>query len=247
MSYVRTQHSDPILTLDSFMGDFSSNWSCPTYTDNTSILTVRSEHEGAAQACPEPTWCWPSSGTLPAEPANPIDPYSYENRPLSLQERSVVEEICSDGYSAAVSAVVPPVAMESNLQGRNSVALQPYELLEQSTRVEEREDDCADTDQWATVRPSGIEQTPQNAISPADGIGFTSLQCWQHGCRGRSFSSYSNYRRHVKEKEAIVEKAVCSRCGQQFVRKSVRNIHYTQRRCKMIQFDANGIPVRVRI
>jgi hypothetical protein len=73
------------------------------------------------------------------------------------------------------------------------------------------------------------------------------LQCWQHGCRGRTFTSFSNYRRHVKEKEGKKKKAVCSRCGQQFARTSGRNIHYAQRRCKITLLDANGVPARVRM
>jgi hypothetical protein len=72
-------------------------------------------------------------------------------------------------------------------------------------------------------------------------------RCWQHGCQGRTFTSFSNYRRHVKEKEGRIKKAVCSRCGQQFARASGRNIHYAQRRCKITLFDANGVPVKVRM
>jgi hypothetical protein len=72
-------------------------------------------------------------------------------------------------------------------------------------------------------------------------------QCWQHGCRGRTFTSFSNYRRHVKEKEGKIKKVTCPRCGQQFARASGRNIHYAQRRCKITLFDANGVPVKVRM
>lgn len=70
----------------------------------------------------------------------------------------------------------------------------------------------------------------------------TRIKCWQHGCRGRTFSLLSNYRRHCKEKDGIKHKAICPRCGQRFSRKAALKIHHKQWRCKITQFDFSGIP-----
>lgn len=72
----------------------------------------------------------------------------------------------------------------------------------------------------------------------------TSIQCWIHGCEGRTFTCLSNYRRHCKEKDSIYAKVACSRCGQQFPRKAALKVHSEKARCRILKFDANGLPYR---
>ncbi|CZT16602.1 uncharacterized protein RCC_02436 [Ramularia collo-cygni] len=59
----------------------------------------------------------------------------------------------------------------------------------------------------------------------------TELRCSDHGCNGRTFSSWHNYQRHVQEKRGafITE---CPFCGLVFSRKSNRDSHISYRRCK---------------
>jgi hypothetical protein len=57
-------------------------------------------------------------------------------------------------------------------------------------------------------------------------------QCWDHGCNGREFSTFSNLLRHQREKSGVVAKAECSVCGAVFTRTTARNIHVAQGKCK---------------
>ncbi|OJJ30620.1 hypothetical protein ASPWEDRAFT_32782 [Aspergillus wentii DTO 134E9] len=57
-------------------------------------------------------------------------------------------------------------------------------------------------------------------------------QCWDHGCNGREFSTFSNLLRHQREKSGVVAKAECPMCGAAFTRTTARNIHVAQGKCK---------------
>lgn len=86
----------------------------------------------------------------------------------------------------------------------------------------------SNNEQWPTTKPSKQELP---------------VQCWQHGCNGRSFSSLSNYRRHIRERSK--PPAMCQLCGQRFSRKGARDAHQAQQRCKVVYFDSNGVPFKV--
>ncbi|PVH90405.1 hypothetical protein DM02DRAFT_578007 [Periconia macrospinosa] len=51
------------------------------------------------------------------------------------------------------------------------------------------------------------------------------LQCWEHGCNGRQFSTISNLIRHEREKSGEKPKSICSKCGAKFTRPPTRNEH----------------------
>ncbi|KAI0194209.1 hypothetical protein F4808DRAFT_474834 [Astrocystis sublimbata] len=70
------------------------------------------------------------------------------------------------------------------------------------------------------------------------------IKCWLHNCGGRTFSCLSNYRRHCKEKEGMQGKVACPRCPQTFSRKTALKLHMEKGRCKVVKFDANGVPYR---
>ncbi|KAJ5899471.1 hypothetical protein N7495_004215 [Penicillium taxi] len=57
-------------------------------------------------------------------------------------------------------------------------------------------------------------------------------QCWDHGCNGREFSTFSNLLRHQREKSGVVAKAECPICRAVFTRTTARNIHVAQGKCK---------------
>ena len=71
-------------------------------------------------------------------------------------------------------------------------------------------------------------------------INKSQVQCWQHGCKGRTFSSLSNYRRHCREKR-LNRLPTCPRCGGRFSRTGARVSHYQKRRCKMVVLDGSGV------
>ena len=56
--------------------------------------------------------------------------------------------------------------------------------------------------------------------------------CWDHGCNGRQFSTFSNLLRHQREKSGQAAKAVCPNCGAEFTRTTARNGHMQHEKCK---------------
>lgn len=57
-------------------------------------------------------------------------------------------------------------------------------------------------------------------------------QCWDHGCNGRQFSTFSNLLRHQREKSGSALKAVCPHCGTEFTRTTARNGHMYGGKCR---------------
>ncbi|KAI0125744.1 hypothetical protein BJ170DRAFT_445488 [Xylariales sp. AK1849] len=57
-------------------------------------------------------------------------------------------------------------------------------------------------------------------------------QCWEHGCNGRQFSTFSNLLRHQREKSGQATKASCPNCGAEFTRTTARNGHLLHEKCK---------------
>jgi hypothetical protein len=57
-------------------------------------------------------------------------------------------------------------------------------------------------------------------------------QCWEHGCNGRQFSTFSNLLRHQREKSGTASKSECPRCGAVFTRTTARNGHLAHDKCK---------------
>jgi hypothetical protein len=50
-------------------------------------------------------------------------------------------------------------------------------------------------------------------------------QCWEHGCKGRQFSTFSNLLRHQREKSGVACISTCPHCGAEFTRTTLRNRH----------------------
>lgn len=57
-------------------------------------------------------------------------------------------------------------------------------------------------------------------------------RCWEHGCNGRQFSTFSNLLRHQREKSGQAAKALCPNCGAEFTRTTARNGHLLHDKCK---------------
>ncbi|GKT55421.1 LOW QUALITY PROTEIN: transcription factor C2C2 protein [Colletotrichum tofieldiae] len=64
-------------------------------------------------------------------------------------------------------------------------------------------------------------------------------QCWEHGCNGRQFSTFSNLLRHQREKSGQAAKATCPNCGAEFTRTTARNGHLLHDKCKQQQQRRN--------
>ena len=58
-------------------------------------------------------------------------------------------------------------------------------------------------------------------------------RCFDHGCDGRTFSCPENYRRHVRE-QSQSSRVSCPYCSLSFSRKSNRDTHISNGRCKAL-------------
>lgn len=65
-------------------------------------------------------------------------------------------------------------------------------------------------------------------------------QCWEHGCNGRQFSTFSNLLRHQREKSGTAAKSYCPKCGAEFTRTTARNGHLAHDKCTKPRSDSGG-------
>ena len=65
-------------------------------------------------------------------------------------------------------------------------------------------------------------------------------QCWEHGCNGRQFSTFSNLLRHQREKSGTASKSYCPKCGAEFTRTTARNGHLAHDKCTKQQRQSEG-------
>ena len=65
-------------------------------------------------------------------------------------------------------------------------------------------------------------------------------QCFEHGCNGREFSTFSNLLRHQRERSGNATKSLCPHCGTEFTRTTARNGHLVSGKCKGRPDGASG-------
>lgn len=63
-------------------------------------------------------------------------------------------------------------------------------------------------------------------------------QCWEHGCNGRQFSTFSNLLRHQREKSGTASKSYCPKCNAEFTRTTARNGHVLHDKCTKTRRDS---------
>ncbi|KAF2199767.1 hypothetical protein GQ43DRAFT_104827 [Delitschia confertaspora ATCC 74209] len=83
----------------------------------------------------------------------------------------------------------------------------------------------------APIPPPSSERTAGN-VMPRVLNSRPKPQCWEHGCNGRQFSTFSNLLRHQREKSGTAAKSYCKNCGAEFTRTTARNGHYVNGKCK---------------
>jgi hypothetical protein len=89
--------------------------------------------------------------------------------------------------------------------------------------------------QVPAVMPSGASAS--SSASPESGHvrvvqSRPKPRCWEHGCNGRQFSTFSNLLRHQREKSGQAAKSTCPNCGAEFTRTTARNGHLLHDKCK---------------
>lgn len=93
---------------------------------------------------------------------------------------------------------------------------------------------------------SSYSPSPAPSMDNAEGIRILASrpkpQCYDHGCNGRQFSTFSNLLRHQREKSGSATKAVCPHCGTEFTRTTARNGHLYGGKCKGKEGQASREP-----
>ena len=83
---------------------------------------------------------------------------------------------------------------------------------------------------------NSFSPSPASSMDNPEGIRILASrpkpQCFDHGCNGRQFSTFSNLLRHQREKSGNASKAVCPHCGTEFTRTTARNGHLYAGKCK---------------
>lgn len=79
------------------------------------------------------------------------------------------------------------------------------------------------------LHDAGVYQSGASQLNSAAADGR--LRCYDHGCDGRTFSSPENFRRHIREKQRSIV-AICIFCQASFTRKSNRDKHLSNGKCK---------------
>lgn len=131
-----------------------------------------------------------------------------------------------------------PVSSTPNMYIGSGQLIQPVQVQGSSTSST----DTYYSQQRSTQLPSSghvpsnfppISQPLESTPAEAEVIGSrTKPQCWDHGCNGRQFSTFSNLLRHQREKSGTATKARCPHCGTEFTRTTARNGHMFGGKCK---------------
>ncbi|QIX00287.1 hypothetical protein AMS68_005804 [Peltaster fructicola] len=87
----------------------------------------------------------------------------------------------------------------------------------------------------STVYPASYQGGSMDSVSRSSEVRSASQkpkpQCWDHGCNGRQFSTFSNLLRHQREKSGTAQKSYCPKCGAEFTRTTARNGHLAHDKC----------------
>ncbi|CAI7587363.1 unnamed protein product [Penicillium bialowiezense] len=138
------------------------------------------------------------------------------------------------------SASVPSPLTEQPLMASSPYMMQqPGYYFHEGTNIQSHPP-TINSNPPSMVAPETIYSSPESAaasIADTDppnrrATSRQRAQCWDHGCNGREFSTFSNLLRHQRERSGVVAKAECPICGAVFTRTTARNIHVAQGKCR---------------
>ncbi|KAJ5604923.1 hypothetical protein N7510_010077 [Penicillium lagena] len=145
--------------------------------------------------------------------ARPLRPDSTPGTP-PLSEQPLM--ISSSSNQLAYNLLDAPFIPSSHLSSK-SISLQSPSLVSNET---------------VYPSPESVPTTSESEHQIRVISSRSRLQCWDHGCNGREFSTFGNLLRHQREQSGLVVKAECPTCGTTFTRTTARKIHVAQEKCK---------------
>ncbi|KAG9237615.1 hypothetical protein BJ875DRAFT_136945 [Amylocarpus encephaloides] len=172
-----------------------------------------------------------ATGPLPSQPAQPspalssssyLTPYSPALPETSSPEIYSVFTMSPAGFSASPTfSSMSPYSQSGADPSTHSYVGRPHSLSS------------------ASDQPHMYQHHPHPKVGSTDSADHVRVvntrpkpQCWEHGCNGRQFSTFSNLLRHQREKSGAAAKSSCPNCGAEFTRTTARNGHMAHEKCK---------------
>ncbi|KAF1928947.1 uncharacterized protein M421DRAFT_92066 [Didymella exigua CBS 183.55] len=184
----------------------------------------------------------------PYQPQHPSYSHrSYQQQPLE----SVRQSSSAGGYSyPAPHSNLPSQSMENSPSAYPPPALYPpntYGMNDYRVSLPTIYPPSSTPAAYSAYdHPRGIPPPPDSNIpalssSPSNQNGSVmprvlnsrpKPQCFEHGCNGRQFSTFSNLLRHQREKSGTATKSQCPRCHAEFTRTTAMKGHMQHDKCK---------------
>ncbi|KAF2466722.1 uncharacterized protein BDR25DRAFT_74307 [Lindgomyces ingoldianus] len=184
---------------------------------------------GSMRASPTPISYPPSSEPSPMLSSAPHS-YPYPAIHTSLPGQNI-------GTMASTSSSYPPppIYPPSSYDPYNSLPTTMYPPSTSAAPYSSYDPPAGLAPHHSTTVP-GLSSSPgsqNSSVMPPRIVGARPKpQCWEHGCNGRQFSTFSNLLRHQREKSGTAAKSYCPRCGAEFTRTTARNGHMAHEKCK---------------
>ncbi|KAH8179884.1 hypothetical protein LIA77_01403 [Sarocladium implicatum] len=186
---------------------------------------------------------------LPDGPTGPMDMPQYSAAPTHMSLLSDPSSLPNGHYMTSYSPPLPesqpgapmfPTPYQQPLPGSYPVSMDYPGSYGSPTSFPSR------ASPNMSVGPEAGMMYQMPAVMPSGGSGVAQSEaghvrvvqsrpkprCWEHGCNGRQFSTFSNLLRHQREKSGQASKASCPNCGAEFTRTTARNGHLLHDKCK---------------
>ncbi|KAM0717424.1 hypothetical protein Q7P37_007276 [Cladosporium fusiforme] len=203
----------------------------------------------------------PASSRRPDAPSNGSNDSTYGSgyRRISSPYGSTP----GSEYSMGSSQTIPPISgLTQGSLSSPPIGHSPSGMMGQYNQSIPRSHSLYDSSMYSqppTSAPPASQLYASNYGSPMMGSGASDMmpkpmaggdaamrvlnqrpkpQCWEHGCNGRQFSTFSNLLRHQREKSGTASKSYCPRCGAEFTRTTARNGHLQHDKCTKTRRDS---------
>ncbi|ESZ98332.1 hypothetical protein SBOR_1325 [Sclerotinia borealis F-4128] len=195
------------------------------YSNSNSLAPTPLLSQGpSAHGLPSPSYLAPYSPHVSVTDTTPSDMYGP------------VFTMGPNDYTP-ISAYSAPYSMGGHESSLPSYAPRPHSLSSASDQSNLSSIYAPHPHSHSPLTPlSSISHPSHSPLEPRDHVRVVQSrpkpQCWDHGCNGRQFSTFSNLLRHQREKSGVASKSSCPNCGAEFTRTTARNGHMAHEKCK---------------
>ncbi|KAI9722664.1 MAG: hypothetical protein M1812_001595 [Candelaria pacifica] len=177
---------------------------------------------------------YPSApGIAPAPMIVPSQRTAYPTHYSGTTSASAGPQIYASEYASTAS---PYGGGGGNLSSAYDVSAVDPSSLYPTSRARSTSGASADLSRSGSYYRAG---SGRSSISPGEDESAVRVihsrpkpQCWDHGCNGRQFSTFSNLLRHQRERAGTAAKPTCPHCGAEFTRTTARNGHMQHEKCR---------------